>query len=65
MCLVCFTQLDSFIHILLSVCGIHSNVAYTYDQISTFVKAINPLAFSDEKIATWLNEQYYIYNYIL
>lgn len=60
-CLVCFTQLDSFIHILLSVCGIHSNVAYKYDQIATFVKAINPTAFSDGKVAKWFNDQYILY----
>lgn len=54
-CIFIFGDADDILRILLSVCGVHSNVAISYFHCLNIVKSIYPNALTDDKLSKWMS----------
>lgn len=56
---------DSLVRVLLSVCGIQTNYAVTFNQSVSFIRSLNGESHHDDSIKEWFSKQYiFIYIYI-
>lgn len=56
-CIFIFGDTDDILRILLSVCGVHSNVAISYFHCLNLIKSIHPNALTDEELSKWISNQ--------
>lgn len=56
---------DSLVRVLLSVCGIQTNYAVTFNQSVSFIRSLNGESHHDDSIKEWFSKQYiFIFIYI-
>lgn len=56
-CIFIFGDTDDILRILLSVCGVHSNIAISYFHCLNLIKSIHPNALTDEELSKWISNQ--------